>query len=326
MMLDAAAQASPGTLALAILLLLVAGTALLGAAFRSGSDTEATRRDARLRLILPAEVTEEAASAPVEEIANAVDERWGFKARAEQIAVRAGGWPALRIPLAVGLGAAPVTWGASHFIFMADNVIGFPAALAAGAFMTWQQVQGAIRKNKLAFLDLLPESIDLIVRAAQAGIPVTDAMAVIGREIPAPVGPEFAEISHMVQMGVDLRDALHAAAERVAMGDFDCFVVSIVIQRETGGQLSETLQNLAGIIRRRKETRAKARVLTAEGRLAAKVMAGLPAVAGGILALFDPSYISVLFTETTGRHMLILAIGLATAGYLVINRLTKADF
>jgi len=128
-----------------------------------------------------------------------------------------------------------------------------------------------------------------------------------------------------MQFGVDLKDALYEASDHINLLDFDCFVVALVVQRETGGQLAETMRNLATITRRRKETRSKAKSLSAEGRLTAKVVASLPLVAGGMVTAVSPSYMLPLISDPTGRHLLLAAAGAMVAGFVIISRMTKME-
>lgn len=237
----------------------------------------------------------------------------------------AGGWEVVRIPLLVSSLVIVAVWAAADGVFLAGPFLSCVCALAIAGAVFFRLVQFVVQRRQTTFLDGLPAAIDLIVRAAQAGIPVVEAIGVAGKEIGPPVGSEFTAIAQMVQLGVDLKEALYEAADRVNLVDFDCFVVALVVQRETGGQLSETMRNLATIIRRRKETRGKARGMTAEGRLTAQVVGALPFVTGGFLTIVSPDYMRPLIDDSFGRQMLLVAIALVVGGFQLISHMTRSE-
>lgn len=249
----------------------------------------------------------------------------GRFARFQRMVVQAGGWRAMRLSVCLGIGAGLMVGAAALLIFLAGPVVSLVLAVGTGAAVYHHQMLESRRNRQLAFLEELPAAIDLIVRVVQAGLPVTDAITVAGTEIKGPVGTEFSAIAQLVQLGIDLKDALYEAANRLNLVDFDCFVVSLVVQRETGGQLSEILGNLSSIVRRRKETRAKAKGLTAEGRLTVKVVAALPFLTAGGLALISPRYMMPLITDPFGRHMLLAALACVGIGVTVVGRITKME-
>ena len=236
---------------------------------------------------------------------------------------RTGGKPALiRLVLwALGPGAAAAALG------LAALRLGVPAALAVGlgaavlsGYLALRRLEDAYARR---FLDNLPDAIDLIVRAVKAGIPVSEAIAAAGRDIGEPVRGEFARIAEEVAIGIDLEDAMVAAARRVNQPDFRFLVVTLALQRETGGRLAETLDNLAGIIRKRREMRLRIRALTSEGRMSAKVVAAIPFVAVGALWLMSPAYIRPLIDTPAGRGLLLAALTALGLGLLVINRMVS---
>jgi tight adherence protein B len=323
MTLQALVRADPGALAFAALLLMLGGGLLLAVLLQELATGRKRRFTTRLRLALPIEVTAEAA--PELDSSGTNQTAGTLKARIQIWLDRAGGSRAAGTAMAMATAGAVFVWVLALFVFLAGGLLSVTIGLATGAWVFIRQIKAAQLTHQLAFLDLLPDAIDLIVRAAQAGIPVVEAIGVVGTEIGAPVGEEFSGMADKVRLGVELKDTLYQAAERIDLADFDCFVVSLVVQQETGGQLSETLQNLATLIRRRKETRTKAKTLTAEGRLTAKVVAALPFLAGGGLTAMNPAYMALLVTEQTGRHMLLVALVGVMIGLAIIGNLTKAE-
>ncbi|MBL8659224.1 MAG: type II secretion system F family protein, partial [Rhodospirillales bacterium] len=134
--------------------------------------------------------------------------------------------------------------------------------LVAGAGLPHLVVGILGARRKASFVNLLPEAIDLMVRGLKSGLPVTESMAAVGREMIAPLGPEFAHITDCVRFGQPLQGALWDTARRMDAPEFNFFVISLSIQRETGGNLGETLGNLSDIIRRRRQMRLKIRSMS----------------------------------------------------------------
>jgi len=168
------------------------------------------------------------------------------------------------------------------------------------------------------FLDPLPDALDLMCRAVRAGLPVFDAIEVASREIAPPVSTELHRTIEEMRIGVDIDEAMQHTADRIRVPDFRFFAVAIRLQRRTGGGLAETLTNLSGIIRRRKEIRLKARALTAESKASAAVLGLLPFAVGGLLFFLNPSLMSVLIDDPRGRFMLGTAFLSLSIGIVVM--------
>jgi tight adherence protein B len=175
------------------------------------------------------------------------------------------------------------------------------------------------------FLDIFPDALDLIVRAVRAGLPAPEAIELASREVPAPVGSEFRRMLDEMRIGVEMEDALQAAADRIRVPDFRFFVVSVLLQRRTGGGIAETLSTLSTIIRQRKTVRLKARALTAEARASGAVVAALPFVAGGGLFLINHELMSVLFVDPRGRLMLGIACISLLLGVAAMKAIIKSN-
>ena len=145
------------------------------------------------------------------------------------------------------------------------------------------------------------------MRAIQAGIPTSESIATAGRELAEPLGSEFARIAQEIAIGVPPDRAMSDAAERVRVNDFNFFAVTLTLQRETGGNLAETLENLSALLRKRREMRLKVKALTSEGRFTSKVIAGLPILVMCALFFLNRAYITLLFTDPTAQ--IFLGIG-----------------
>ena len=164
---------------------------------------------------------------------------------------------------------------------------------------------GARRRKK--FLAILPDALDLIVRGLRSGLPVTESIAAVGREMADPLGTEFRRISDGVRFGQQLEEAVWDTAKRLDLQEFNFFVISMSIQRETGGNLGEALGNLSDILRGRQRMRLKIKAMSSEARASAMILGSLPFIMFGIVYAINPGYASLLFTDSRG--IMLSAIG-----------------
>ncbi|HZZ10874.1 MAG TPA: type II secretion system F family protein [Paraburkholderia sp.] len=200
----------------------------------------------------------------------------------------------------------------------------FAAALLSGVatVIVYRRMTDRYRTR---FLMSFPDTLDLIVRAVRAGVPVGQAIMTAANEAAEPVRTEFRIMGDSLKLGVDMGEVLEVAVKRVQLPDFSFFSVCLTLQRETGGQLGETLENLSAIIRTRREVRLKTKALTAEARVASKIIAAVPFSIMGFLYLIDAGYVLVLFRDPTGRLMLTVAGGLLVVGLTIISRMANLD-
>lgn len=216
----------------------------------------------------------------------------------------------------IGLAAAAIQLRPALAIALAGaGVVGAPALLLWLAQNRYQR----------RFLDIFPDALDLIVRAVRAGLPAPEAIELAAREVRTPVGSEFRRMLDEMRIGVEMEDALQDAADRIRVPDFRFFVVSLLLQRRTGGGIAETLSNLSGIIRQRKALRLKARALTAEATASAAIVAILPFVAGIGLFLINRELMSVLFADARGRQMLAIACVSLLLGIAAMKAIIKSS-
>jgi len=178
-------------------------------------------------------------------------------------------------------------------------------------------------QRRRAFEDKLPEALDYISRALRAGQSLSSAIGLLGKEFPDPIGQEFKTVSDEMTFGIPFKDAIGQLADRVQSPDLNFFVISLLIQHETGGNLTELLDGLAKTMRERVKLRGKVRTLSSEGRASAWVLGSMPFVLAGILWLINRAYISVLWTTPQGLTLLLIGGGLMALGLLVINRIIK---
>jgi tight adherence protein B len=175
------------------------------------------------------------------------------------------------------------------------------------------------------FEEQFPEALDLLSRAIRAGHAFQMAMGMVADELPAPVGVEFKKAFEQQNFGLPLRDALNELSERIPSLDVRFFVTSVTIQRETGGNLSEILDNLARVVRERFKIRRQVRVHTAHGRFTGYVLLALPAVLALALNWLSPEHMKMLFNERFGQVMLIGAVVLQTIGFVWIRQVIKIE-
>jgi tight adherence protein B len=171
------------------------------------------------------------------------------------------------------------------------------------------------------FQNQLPEALDLIGRALKAGHAFTSGMKLAADEFKEPLGPEFQQVVDEINFGVGVPEALHHLARRVDSAELKFFVVSVILQRETGGNLAEIMAGLANLMRERFKLQGKIRVLSAEGRWSAGVLVVLPFFVLAYLQLMNPEYMSLLFNEPAGRIMAMWGVILMILGVFVIKKI-----
>ena len=186
-------------------------------------------------------------------------------------------------------------------------------------------VNWMIKRRQEKFIKLFPEAIDLIVRGLKSGLPVTESIYAVGREMEDPVGPEFRRISDDIRLGKTMTDALWAGTERLSTPEFKFFVISLSVQQETGGNLAETLGNLSTILRARQQMRLKIRAMSSEGKASAMIIGGLPFTVYGILLGINPDYASVLYTDPRAQMAAMGAMVWMSMGMLMIKKMISFE-
>jgi len=177
----------------------------------------------------------------------------------------------------------------------------------------------AVRMGKLEAQ--LPEALQLIARALRAGHSLSFGMQMVGDEMPDPVGTEFGQAARQIALGLEPRAAIAGMAERIGSTDISFFVTAVLIQRETGGNLAEILENLANVIRERFKMYGKVRALTAQTRMSANILMAMPFVMVGLLSLVNPGYSKPLFETEQGHTLMIAAAAMLAIGYMLCRRL-----
>ncbi len=184
-----------------------------------------------------------------------------------------------------------------------------------------------MKRNRrlLAFEEAFPEALDLIARALKAGHAFITGLKMVADEMPEPIGPEFRKTFDEQNFGLPLKDALENLTLRVPGLDVRFFATAVLIQRETGGNLSEILENLAHVVRERFKILRQVRVYTAHGRMTGYVLLALPAVLCIALAFINPDHMNLLFRERMGQMLLMVALTMQFIGYIWIRQVVKIE-
>lgn len=215
--------------------------------------------------------------------------------------------------LVVLLAAAPAAIGAAYLTTM----FGAKAWLLTPAIwvcLTRWFFTSVHRKRSAVLYRQLPDALGMVVRAVRAGIPVVEALRSIGREVPDPTGAEFRRLSNQLAIGTPLEDALKRLARRSGLPEYNFFAVALTLQNSAGGNLTETLDNLADVVRKRVATRLRGHALASQARASAYVLSAVPVFAACALLLINPRYVLVLFNDPRGNVVLASALGSLALG------------
>ena len=205
-------------------------------------------------------------------------------------------------------------------------LLGFFLGVIIGVWLPLKLLQRNVTKLNKAFLRLFPDAIDLIVRGLRSGLPVSESLVLVSTEVPEPVGGVFANIGNTMKLGVSLEKALQETARKLDMTEFNFFTTSIILQRETGGNLSEILQAIwSEVLRGRYIMRMKIRAISSEARAASYIISALPFFVIGAVSFVSPAYLVPLYTDPTGKICAGVAASMLTFGLWIMNRMTKFD-
>ena len=228
-----------------------------------------------------------------------------------------------RVPLGIfvlatpllALGALLLALSMRQPLLLALLLAAVLGALPAG-YLYW------LKSRRMAkFERQLPEALELISRALRAGHAFSVGLKLVGDEAADPIGIEFKRVFDEMSMGVALPQALQNMTDRLDCVDLRFFLTSVLIQRETGGNLAEIIDSLAGMIRKRFELLLKVRALSAEGRFSGIILLGLPIVVGFLLYEMNPEYMGLLFTDPIGQNLVMVGSFLMVTGAIIMKRM-----
>ena len=200
-----------------------------------------------------------------------------------------------------------------------------PRAIVAGVWSALKYLQYIIGKQHRAFLQVFPDAIDLIVRGLRSGLPVSESLVLVSQEVPDPVGATFARVSNTMKLGVPLEKALQETAKKLDLSEFNFFTTSILLQRETGGNLSEILNNLSEVLRARILMRLKIKAMSSEARASTIIIGALPFVVILAVGVISPDYMKPLWNDYRGNIWLIIACGMLGSGLWIMRRMSQFE-
>jgi tight adherence protein B len=178
----------------------------------------------------------------------------------------------------------------------------------------------------LKFEEQFPEAIDLLSRALRAGHAITTGLSMVAEELPAPIGPEFQTLYDQQNFGLPISQALKNFADRVVILDARFFVTAVLTQRESGGNLSEVLDNLASIIRDRFKVKRQVRVISAHGRITGWVLSAMPVSLGLFFAMTNPEKYATFYRDPLGMQMIFGALLMQLIGVFVIKKIVNIEY
>jgi tight adherence protein B len=231
------------------------------------------------------------------------------------IDARAGNFLMLCAVSALVLAAIAFIAGGNVLFGWVGAVLGFFIPYAYASHMRTRRFQ--------KFEEKFPEAIDTLARAVRAGHAFTTALEMIPNEVSEPVAGEFRQLYEEQKFGLPVRDALLNLADRIPLVDVKFFVTAVMLQRETGGNLAEILDNLSYVIRERFKILRQVRVHTAQGRLTMVLLMALPPTIVVLMLMLNPGFIRPLFTDPLGHALIVGGITLQTMGYFVIRRIIR---
>ena len=247
-----------------------------------------------------------------------------------------------KVPLSTRLAQAGLSWS-PHQFFLISATLGLctvGAAMLAGGGWAASVVLGLVgcfglprwmlkflkkRREKL-FLAVFADAVDVIVRGVKAGLPLADCLKVIASDAQEPVKSEFQSIVDTQAIGMPISEACQKLYESVPLPEANFFGIVISIQQKAGGNLSEALGNLSRVLRDRKRMQAKIRAMSMEAKASAAIIGSLPPIVMALVYLTSPEYISMLWTTSPGRIMLVACGVWMTMGVLVMKKMINFDF
>jgi tight adherence protein B len=187
-------------------------------------------------------------------------------------------------------------------------------------FLGWR-----IKARRKKFSKLFPDAIGLMVRGLRAGLPITESIVVVGRECAGPVGEEFRRVADQVRLGQSLEEAMWAVAKRLELPEFNFLVITFSIQRETGGNLADTLQNLDNMLRMRSQMKLKVKAMSSEAIATAMIIGCMPFAMGLLMFVVSKAYIMMLFTTPLGEILVFGAAIWLSIGVFIMSQMVSFE-
>ena len=186
--------------------------------------------------------------------------------------------------------------------FLLSFFAGSFAGVGVPHYITGKMIKRRLNK----FTQYFPDAIELMVRGLRSGLPITETLGIVASELPGPVGVEFRAVSDKMKIGRTMEAALQDTADRLGTPEFQFFVITLAIQRETGGNLAETLSNLADVLRKRSQMRLKIRAMSSESKASAMIVGSLPFIVFTLVWIMNPTYMHGFFTD---QRLIVAGLG-----------------
>ena len=213
------------------------------------------------------------------------------------------------------------------YLFLRLPFIGLPMVAVVGMLgLPKFYLRTKVKRRLKKFTALFADAIDILIRGVRTGLTIGECLAIVGREMPDPVGLEFRLITEGVQLGITIDDCLTRLYRRVPTAEVRFFSIVLVMQRSTGGNLAETLEKLTEVIRSRKRMRDKIQALSSEAKTSAAIVGSLPILVAMALAALAPKYIATLFTTDTGNWIILSGLVWMTIGVFVMGKIIRFDY
>ncbi len=203
--------------------------------------------------------------------------------------------------LGIGLGVTVLV-----YLKFGAPLLALGVGLVVGGGLPHMVVNRHIKKRLAKFTAKFPDAIELLVRGLRSGLPVTETLGVVATEVPGPVGEEFKLVTERCRIGRTMDEALQETADRLGTPEFQFFCITLAIQRETGGNLAETLSNLADVLRKRAQMKLKIKAMSSESKASAYIIGALPFLVFGIIFWINPAYMGSFFTD---QRLIVAALG-----------------
>ena len=186
--------------------------------------------------------------------------------------------------------------------FLLSMFFGLFVGIGLPHFVVGKMIIRRVKK----FTSNFPDAIDLMVRGLRSGLPITETLGIVAAELPGPVGFEFRMVADKMKIGRTMEIALQETADRLGTPEFQFFVITLAIQRETGGNLAETLSNLSDVLRKRAQMKLKIRAMSSESKASAYIVGSLPFIVFGLVWFINPTYMGGFFTD---QRLIVAGIG-----------------
>jgi tight adherence protein B len=212
-----------------------------------------------------------------------------------------------------------------NYVFGYALFVAVPAGMAGGLFLP-HFIIGFLGKRRVnKFMKTFPEAIELMVRGLRAGLPISETINVVGNDAPDPVGAEFRGVADAVRVGKTMEEALWNVASRIDVPDFKFLIIAISIQRETGGNLAETLSGLANTLRKRRQIKLKIKAMSSEARASAWIIGSLPFIMFFLLWLANDQYVMTLVEDPRGAYMIGAGLSLIGTGVGIMAKMVRFE-